>query len=199
MKLKSLPDEIGNLIKLEKLNLSRISIASLPKSIGKLENLEGLNLSETTELKSLPYEIGNLAHIKYLDLRSNPIIGSKVPNKVLQNCIQHCRVLGCIGLDDESELEVHNKSEFKKYIYDLSCNRARSRVVISPNGTFISFPSALWARILHKAPSAFKIYLDCYYRGCRHRKFPPSQHDAIFRLLLERGVKDIFITKASRK
>lgn len=196
MNLQSIPDEIGNLTTLEKLHISNSRIRSLPNSIGNLENLKEFDLSLSEELKSLPYEIANLAHLEKLDLRSNPIIGSKVPNKVLLNCIQRCRLLGCIGLDEE---KVHDTPEYEKCIYDLSCNRARSRVVISRKGEFISFPSALWARIFHQASSAFEAYLFCDYTFCEHKSSTPSQADAIFHLLLERGVKDIFITKASGK
>ncbi len=66
--LSSLPEEIGNLVNLQSLNLSGSAITLLPSSIGQLQSLKELNLHNTKNLTSLPGEIGNLANLQSLDL-----------------------------------------------------------------------------------------------------------------------------------
>ena len=68
-----LPQEIGNLAGLIKLDLGSSTVRSLPGSIGMLRNLESLVLSSTTELLRLPHEIGNLLRLTHLDLHSSAI------------------------------------------------------------------------------------------------------------------------------
>lgn len=68
--LKELPEEIGDLTSLTKLNGSMSSkILLLPKSIGRLRNLQDLYLSWT--FLKLPEEIGDLTSLKILNLRYN--------------------------------------------------------------------------------------------------------------------------------
>lgn len=79
--LEALPEEIGNLRKLEELiidngNGCSMSV-SLPRSIGKLENLRVLRLygaierGERRKIESLPGTIANLRRLEVLDLGRN--------------------------------------------------------------------------------------------------------------------------------
>jgi Leucine-rich repeat (LRR) protein len=70
--LTSLPPEIGKLVKIKRLYLSRGKLKKLPPEIGKLNSLKELSLF-TNKLKELPAEIGNLKKLNKLDLRSNKL------------------------------------------------------------------------------------------------------------------------------
>jgi len=72
-KLVNLPEEIGDLANLNKLDLQRSGITSLPPSIGRLKNLQVLNLSSAKELVNLPEEIGNLTSLCSLSLYGSNI------------------------------------------------------------------------------------------------------------------------------
>lgn len=79
--LTEVPPEIGNLTRLQELNLTRNRLSSLPSEIGNLTCLQKLNLARN-QLSSIPPEIGNLSNltILYLDYNSlrklPPEIGS---------------------------------------------------------------------------------------------------------------------------
>ncbi len=72
IKLKSLPESIGNLVHLSELSLICNELTSLPESIGNLVNLSKLNLSNN-ELTSLPESIGNLVNLSKLSLSNNKL------------------------------------------------------------------------------------------------------------------------------
>jgi Leucine-rich repeat (LRR) protein len=214
--LTSLP-ELGGLVSLKRLIIHCPSIVSLPSTIGNLHNLEELNLFGSLKLQHLP-GLGKLVNLKRLDLDCCYNISStallslrKLQNlRVLDIChssitygktpkysmlctvLKDCPVLGCIG-----ELHRETSQEYKKLfrelsLNELSLNRARSRVVFLDET--ISFPVGLWNLIFHKAEAAFKGYPCSRYKQCCGES-NISQSDAIFCLLRERGVKDIFIEK----
>ncbi len=62
-----LPKEIGNLINLEKIEVSNTNISSVPKEIGKLINLNELGL-DFNKVTKLPKEVENLKKVKKLSL-----------------------------------------------------------------------------------------------------------------------------------
>ncbi|MBP5092825.1 MAG: leucine-rich repeat domain-containing protein [Abditibacteriota bacterium] len=68
--LTSLPESIGNLTKLEKLDLDGNNLTFLPESIGNLTGLTWLYLLNNN-LTSLPESIGNLKSLRKLNLRQN--------------------------------------------------------------------------------------------------------------------------------
>jgi hypothetical protein len=70
--LTSLPDEIGQLAKLETLNLTGNQLTVLPEGIGKLANLRVLYLSHN-QLAAVPEGIGKLANLQMLYLHSNQL------------------------------------------------------------------------------------------------------------------------------
>ena len=54
---ETLPEEIGNLTKLERFHCYGSSLTRLPRSMGKLQNLEELDCYTSYNLHYLPYEI----------------------------------------------------------------------------------------------------------------------------------------------
>lgn len=70
--LTSLPNNIGQLSNLIKLDLQFNNLASLPESIGNLSNLQTLNLFNNS-LTSLPNSIGNLTKLQTLVLGFNQL------------------------------------------------------------------------------------------------------------------------------
>ncbi|KAF7121445.1 hypothetical protein RHSIM_Rhsim13G0019600 [Rhododendron simsii] len=71
--LSSLPNEVGNLISLETLNLGKNKLRTLPDSICNLTRLVKLNLSKC-DVSHLPGEIGRLISLERLDLPQNNLL-----------------------------------------------------------------------------------------------------------------------------
>ncbi|KAI8522799.1 hypothetical protein RHMOL_Rhmol13G0024400 [Rhododendron molle] len=71
--LSCLPNEVGNLISLETLNLSGNNLPTLPDSICDLTRLKNLNLSDC-DVSHLPGEIGLLISLKGLYLGGNNLL-----------------------------------------------------------------------------------------------------------------------------
>jgi Leucine-rich repeat (LRR) protein len=67
------PESLGLLYNLRYLNLDNfnLKVKSLPESIGNLINLEGLRIIKLIELTSLPESIGNLKNLKLLEISGN--------------------------------------------------------------------------------------------------------------------------------
>ena len=82
--LTALPDEIGNITSLKKLEVVSNKLTSLPTTIGGLTSLEELYLGngsgQGNELTGLPSEIGNLSSLKILDVRQNRL--STLPTEI---------------------------------------------------------------------------------------------------------------------
>uniref|UniRef100_K3X410 Uncharacterized protein n=1 Tax=Globisporangium ultimum (strain ATCC 200006 / CBS 805.95 / DAOM BR144) TaxID=431595 RepID=K3X410_GLOUD len=71
--LESIPDAIGNLIKLQVLWLSHNPrLASLPAALTNCSNLQVLDVNSTA-IHALPYEYGRLQYVKVLDIGSTPL------------------------------------------------------------------------------------------------------------------------------
>lgn len=68
--LSSIPPEIGNLTKLQILNLHNNTLSEIPPEIGELTDLEELDLS-SNQLEDLPVEIWDLSNLKILKLDFN--------------------------------------------------------------------------------------------------------------------------------
>jgi hypothetical protein len=71
-RLTELPESIGDLSRLVVLDLSHNRLTRLPESIGNLSNLVTLDLDHNL-LAELPEAISNLSSLLYLDLRDNPL------------------------------------------------------------------------------------------------------------------------------
>jgi Leucine-rich repeat (LRR) protein len=213
--LRSPLHELGDLIQLKELDLRYTSISSLPTSIGKLKNLTRLNLARMLQLDCLPDEIHGLHKLEFLDisyssisllpdsstklknlrvldLYGTSIVDSTVPNRILWDLVRECPLLGCFGVIHDED-----KPEYIKLEYDLSFNRAKSRVVLRDGTTIL--PTSLWPSILSKAGVAFNKYKLCdYFCDCGREEYdgPLTQSDAIFCLLVERGAKDLFFQQS---
>ncbi|GBG88046.1 hypothetical protein CBR_g46415 [Chara braunii] len=66
--LRSLPAEIGRLVKLHSLELASMSLTHLPDSISKLLNLTSLDVSNCSQLAELPSGISHLAKLCNLNV-----------------------------------------------------------------------------------------------------------------------------------
>lgn len=80
--ITEIPEEIGELTSLKKLNLSYNNIIGIPDSICNLKNLEELYLLRN-KLTKLPVAFGQLRKLKVLDVSYNPIV--KLPMQI-GNC-----------------------------------------------------------------------------------------------------------------
>jgi len=73
----NIPQEIGNLLELNTLNLSGNEFSgSMPAEIGNLTKLTRLELSGNNLSDDIPAEIGNLSTLTWLDLSNNQLQGS---------------------------------------------------------------------------------------------------------------------------
>jgi hypothetical protein len=66
--LRELPTEVGQLTRLQKLDLSCSGLPALPAELGALTRLRKLDLSECSGLTALPAELGALTRLRELDL-----------------------------------------------------------------------------------------------------------------------------------
>ena len=135
--LETLPEEIGNLSKLEKLiidngNGCSMSV-SLPRSIGKLKNLKVLRLygaieaDEQGKAKSLPDSISNLTQLEVLDLGRNGL--EAVPPQI--SALTNLKTL---------RLEYNNLSSIPEFIGDFKNLKELS---LDSNGTLNNLPASL--------------------------------------------------------
>ena len=93
-----LPESIGNLTKLEMLDLRFSQICELPESIGNLTNLEMLDLS-FSQICELPESIGYLTLLQVLDLASTKV-------RVLPESIGHLTQLQILNLSSTQICEL---------------------------------------------------------------------------------------------
>jgi len=83
-KLTSLPDNFGNLVKLQSLKLGMNEFTSLPDSFGNLVNLQSLVLG-LNKFSSLPESLKNLVNLQRFDLKNNPLVSlSNIPMNALK-------------------------------------------------------------------------------------------------------------------
>jgi hypothetical protein len=93
--LESVPDSIGNLVRLETLLLTSNRLSTLPASIGNLVNLKVLRLYDN-KITTVPESMCKLRHLKELDLLVNPLINIPAPVKawILERKKAGCRFSG---------------------------------------------------------------------------------------------------------
>ncbi|UOG51018.1 leucine-rich repeat domain-containing protein [Leptospira noguchii] len=88
-KLKTLPNEIGQLKNLRELNLSYNQFTTLPNETGQLKNLQFLDLSDN-QLKTLPNEIGQLKNLQSLYLINNQL--SSEEKERIRKLLPKCKI-----------------------------------------------------------------------------------------------------------
>ncbi|XAR65984.1 Non-specific serine/threonine protein kinase [Bertholletia excelsa] len=77
-----IPDNIGQLSRLRKLDLSENAInGSLPLSLSKLQNLSVLNLRKNRLSGEIPAPVGNISRLTQLDLAQNNLSG-EIPSSI---------------------------------------------------------------------------------------------------------------------
>ncbi|KAI8522802.1 hypothetical protein RHMOL_Rhmol13G0024700 [Rhododendron molle] len=91
--LSSLPNEVGNLISLETLNLGKNKLRTLPDSICNLTRLKKLYLSDC-DVSNLPNEIGRLVTLKTLILEGNGLL--TLPDSICNlTCLKNLNLAHC--------------------------------------------------------------------------------------------------------
>ena len=132
--LNSLPEEIGNLINLILLNLHYNKLNSLPEAIGKLINLNILNLHHN-ELNALPEAIGELINLNNLDSSFNQL--TTIPASI-QNIRRSLTLLNLTGntllLSRSDNLLQFGKTELRELFDDRVALDAPS-IELMPNST----------------------------------------------------------------
>lgn len=71
--LDTLTGDIGKLVNLEVLEITKSKLKYLPKEIGTLKHLKKLTIAWGGELTEIPAEIGNLVRLEELDLFRNKL------------------------------------------------------------------------------------------------------------------------------
>ena len=104
-----IPEEIGNLTNLERLNLkSNALTGAIPEEIGNLTNLERLNLRSNALAGAIPEEMGNLTNLERLDLRSNKLTGA-IPEEIINKARLEYNGLylgKASKIDDEAKFDI---------------------------------------------------------------------------------------------
>lgn len=189
--LTSLPDAIGNVSTLERLNVAFADIDSLPPTTStfydRLVRLRVLSLTSTPVLRKYRERM-KMAN-RCAEATTPPLHGLVLGRR--------CSLLGCIGLQP---YQVKSFLAHRKLSEALALNRARSRIVPDANhgtegargGVFgggggCRFSRALWPILLAKKASfLFRAYEDCNDEGCDCQR-PKKQIDALFCLLVAFG------------
>ncbi len=115
-----LPEEIGDLRHLKKLDLRDGNITSLPKSIGNLTKLEHLDLGWNLNLRELPEEIGGLRNLRSLDLHRTRI--SRLPDGFGDWQQLEFLDISCTNIaDDEFPEDVWRLSSLRTLMAPTSC------------------------------------------------------------------------------
>ncbi|PWA47632.1 disease resistance protein (TIR-NBS-LRR class) [Artemisia annua] len=97
--LEELPEGIGNLESLEKLNVSFARIKHLPDSICMLKHLKTLNLSSCVHLEELPRDLGQLECLETLILKECQQLRD-IPDSICKlKCLKYFNLLNCIELE----------------------------------------------------------------------------------------------------
>merc|ERR1711916_251540 len=79
MGLRSLPESIGDLPRVKRINIALNELTSLPSELGALTQLTRL-VASGNKLRSLPFEFENLVNLVELDLTENSF--AKLPSQI---------------------------------------------------------------------------------------------------------------------
>ena len=110
--ITTLPETLGNLSNLRELYIRHCPITTLPKNFERLTNIESLSLAGN-QLKEIPEVIGTFTHLKKLDLEENPL--GALPKSLTK--LINLEVLQLAGTNLKSLSKEH-----AKWIRDLKKN-----------------------------------------------------------------------------
>ena len=145
-RITRVPDCVGDLRQLQRLNLSGNKISALPRSLGQLKNLTILDI-KTNEVSDLPAEIGDLASLTKFDLSHNMI--TELPWEMGQ-------------LNNLNTMDLtHNPCQFASFRFvSLELTPILSHAVIVPPKPIVTKGTATtiaWLRNNEKAGRAKKV------------------------------------------
>jgi leucine-rich repeat protein SHOC2 len=119
-KITSIPESIGSLTYLTRLNLQCNALTKLPESLGQLVNLIELNLSGN-QLTTLPECLGNLNKLIELNLHGNPL--KSLPDSLVN--LPHLTILKLGGSNLQTlPIDIPNLSQLTKL--DLSHSQLKN-------------------------------------------------------------------------
>ena len=190
--LTSLPDIIGNLTMLERLDLSFTKISSLPPAASgfydRLVHLKVLNLTSTPVLRQYPQLLRNVKTTS-----THRTVHENGPLPLHDTVLGiRCPILGCIGLRPYQTDAFQSMRTLRSV---LARNRARSRIAsmtmlprktTDRRGGGTGFSKALWPVLLERATGLYAPYDKCEDGGCDCRR-PTNEVDALFGLLVSFG------------
>ncbi|XVF83110.1 hypothetical protein PTKIN_Ptkin16aG0106600 [Pterospermum kingtungense] len=108
-KISELPKEIGELMHLRYLDISKTSIKRLPNSLSMLYNLQTLTLFDCKYLVELPKDMGRLINMHYLDLRNTDL--ARMPKGMGK--LKDLRTLTDFVLDEQNSSSINELGKLK--------------------------------------------------------------------------------------
>ena len=113
-KIKSLPDTIADLRKLEVLDLGRNGLNAVPPQIAALSNLKTLRL-EYNNLRAVPAFVGNFKNLKELSLDANQKIANLPPSMAKLKGLRVSMGNNSLKLKDQKSL----RSRFPQIVFSF--------------------------------------------------------------------------------
>ena len=142
----SLPPELGQLTKLEYLDLRYCNFTgTIPTEIGLLTNLTHLHFYHNNLSGTIPVEIGQLINLDFLDLSYNQLTGTVslgISNltKIYSLYLNNNQFDSLPDLNAPANLDIlfigNNKLTFEDLEYNMDLNQTVSSFVYSPQETF---------------------------------------------------------------
>ena len=119
--IEYLPNEVGDLVHLRYLSLENSDISELPASIGNLKKLQTLNLRMCGDLKKLPNEVLNMQQLRHIEMSSCNADGEiRVPSGIgmLTNLHTFCGLYAGDGIAQELSSLTQLRELGVKRVYD---------------------------------------------------------------------------------
>ncbi|RLN47518.1 hypothetical protein BBJ29_000606 [Phytophthora kernoviae] len=112
--ISELPKEIGELVALQVLVLSKNKLSEIPEKLTKLTKLRVLEITHN-ELTALPRSLGNLGALEVLLVSNNRII-------TIPDSISHCQHLRILNLYNNELTELENNISFLVELVELNAS-----------------------------------------------------------------------------